>query len=524
MPRKKKRAVRAKRERKEGVNTDVLTCIFEYLDKATLLRCARVCRLWRQAAYSPALWKNYMFYVKEDGLSEQTALSLKDRKIITIRLQLNQLVNESTDLKKPHEARSAQDVRHLKTSLFASLQNAAQVADVETVLLQGKPERGPGGYHMNELTTCPRMPTPFTSLKCLFLYNVDILEQGFKAALQALTNIQQLNISWFGSHRLNAYTIETRPLQKVVNFDFLAIILSHLPTLKDLELSQISATVWSGFSSRVTLNICDDATLPDLERLALKSVGQISTGTIGEISSKFPGLKHLELTINECSRINEGTIRELAIPPFRELISFRGNNQFGMDIATSANIISLLTLMPNLKALEFDVHQTDQLKHESMLRLMDTTPKLAVLKLAGYRQILQETVHSIVHTFKQLEVLYLQASMIRLDRPEEVSKVMARKLTKLESFLSNVELPNIDELPSLKYKWFSESEMIRQRVCIPDSPDCLWLEVKVGSDLWKKALGYQYFHPGGAFCIDSHLRPGLDIKVDYDASRENPYW
>ena len=44
MPRRKKRAIRADRERRQGsrdLNLDVLLIIFNYLDKATQVKCAQ---------------------------------------------------------------------------------------------------------------------------------------------------------------------------------------------------------------------------------------------------------------------------------------------------------------------------------------------------------------------------------------------------------------------------------------------------------------------------------------------------
>ena len=102
MPRSKKRTIRANRERRKETSSphptlESLHKIFQYLDKSTLLRCAQVCKLWKTAAYSPNFWTKHIFCTKFGRLDNKTALSLKEREISTICLELSKVTADYTD-------------------------------------------------------------------------------------------------------------------------------------------------------------------------------------------------------------------------------------------------------------------------------------------------------------------------------------------------------------------------------------------------------------------------------------------
>ena len=61
------------------LNFDILEEIFSYLDKVSLVRCALVCREWKDAAYANKIWSRTVFDVPRTGLTVDAAKSLKVR-------------------------------------------------------------------------------------------------------------------------------------------------------------------------------------------------------------------------------------------------------------------------------------------------------------------------------------------------------------------------------------------------------------------------------------------------------------
>ena len=160
MPRRKKRAIRADRERRQGsrdLNLGVLLVIFNYLDKANQLRCAQVCKHWRTAVYHPSLWTDYLFCVTNDGLSTETAQCLKKRDIKTVSVRLN-CIEYTKSSRAPHH-QSTQNI----------LLNCANIAEIQTLLLLGHPYPASPECGMSKMMVCPKFPSSFETLHSLLI-------------------------------------------------------------------------------------------------------------------------------------------------------------------------------------------------------------------------------------------------------------------------------------------------------------------------------------------------------------------
>ena len=70
------------------LNLDTLLHIFQYLNcRKSLINAAKVCHTWRLAAYESSLWRGCELDLSNSCLSEQTAISLRHRKIKVVKLK-----------------------------------------------------------------------------------------------------------------------------------------------------------------------------------------------------------------------------------------------------------------------------------------------------------------------------------------------------------------------------------------------------------------------------------------------------
>ena len=501
MPKKKKRAIRAERERRQGsrdLNLDVLLVIFNYLDKANQLRCAQVCKHWRTAVYHPSLWTNYLFCVMEDGLNAETATSLKERDIKTVSLRLNKF-RQNEPSGSPHHQ-----------STLKTLASCANVAEIQTLLLLGRPSPAPPECTMNEIVLCPKFPSSFETLHSLLIYNVDLLEASLQAALGALSNLHTLHMKW--QYPVPAYHgPRFRYESKEYSFDFLSIILKELPSLKDLEIQSCAYSGWGkeGFS------ISDDiAVLPNLERLAIYDQfnDMIRPQHLRDILQKFPSLKHIDLWLNT-EHLSGNSQQQLQLPTVNSVQSLCQNGQNIRDPIEHCYVL-FRAIFPNLSALDLSFcgvcHKP--FDEETVSLLTEHAPNLEVLRLEGYTMMTDEQIQQMLFQMSQLKVLIIKLTVAVWEGNPFKEGLIISSDSQLRSLLliargHTTFTPDLFfGLERVKYLWWNNECKVKQRVHNPNSQEDEWKVVPSGSEGWKEATGWNYFHLPDSFCAESHMQ------------------
>ena len=410
MPGKNKRTVRATRERKKAaarlVPLEILYEIFQYLDQRDLIRCAQVCQLWKTAAYSPHFWTNLqLFCAKFDRLDYKTALSLKEREISAICLELNKV---TADYAEDH------------TTSQSDILKGVGIAEAKTLILKA-PINPPRRYYFygytdlpknqhykpedfRSVVACPQITDSCENLKCLVLAgSINIYQHGF---MQSLPFLKSLTHLW----------ITNRPLHRN---KCIGKIFTELPSLKDFEISLSISSNWTIGGSEYDI-------LPNLERLVLHNTcssvrilgngrqdgdAEYTTQLFWDIHDKFPLIKHLGISINNYKYIKEH--ERGSLPAFSNLQSFCNIGRLCGGLLPNQSI--LVQLLPsNLVALDIAfmagnlqggpiVRETFS---EQEIELITTRfPGLKVLKLKGYNPISEVTLIDILSKMDKLEIL-----------------------------------------------------------------------------------------------------------------------
>lgn len=462
---KKKRTIRANREKRKGLTEElsvtVLHRIFPYLDRATLLRCARVSKLWRRAAYSPHLWSDYLFCVKDIGLDKETAWSLSERNISAVCLKINSLsINLSA---------AAGTSKH-KTSVTSSLENSAAIVNARTLVLFGDRR----DYHYTglrkQIFPIPQISSGFKNLDRLFLFDIDLYEQGFRSVIQAFRfSLTQI---W-----LSSCVIDT-----------LNIILYELQSLRDLEIR----VLYSSCYPSIERSLCADDIYPNLQRLALAGDRDL----IQDLCAKFPFLEHLEF-------VHGGN--PIQLPVLTHLTSARlAYGTYGINATIPQQLLS-----SHLIALEI-CSWTD-----SALQIcIQQCPKLEILRIRKTREITETSIIKILSTLANLRVLSIDVPCITVKNhmtKNELSGLPDPYQTSITSLLiksyrhpPEFAVLDISKIRTLKYS--NTRSTIEKRVRRTCSTDYDWVEVAMGSEDWKEATGYKYFHPEASYCLESQRR------------------
>ena len=533
MPGKNKRTVRATRERKKAaarlVPLEILYEIFQYLDQKDLIRCAQVCQLWKTAAYSPHFWTNLqLFCAKFDRLDYKTALSLKEREISAICLELNKV---TADYAEDH------------TTSQSDILKGVGIAEAKTLILKA-PINPPRRYYFygytdlpknqhykpedfRSVVACPQITDSCENLKCLVLAgSINIYQHGF---MQSLPFLKSLTHLW----------ITNRPLHRN---KCIGKIFTELPSLKDFEISLSISSNWTIGGSEYDI-------LPNLERLVLHNSSvrilgngrqdgdaEYTTQLFWDIHDKFPLIKHLGVSINNYKYIKEH--ERGSLPAFSNLQSFCNIGRLCGGLLPNQSI--LVQLLPsNLVALDITfmagnlqggpvVRETFS---EQEIELITTRfPGLKVLKLKGYNPISEVTLIDILSKMDKLEILSMNMgsphvnSLRERERnrlPDPYNSLIVSLLidyvnpSSEDNSTKSFHIIDLDKLRALKYlRLYNKQGIIEKRIQQTDSRGFEWEKVRHGSDDWKEATGYGYFHPDDSFCWESHNYSALGTSYD----------
>ena len=535
MPRSKKRTIRANRERRKASSSlhptfESLQKIFQYLDKSTLLRCAQVCKLWRTAAYSPHFWTRQLFCTKFDRLDNKTALSLKEREISTICLELSKVTADYTE---DH------------TTTQSDILKCVGIADARTLVLKA-PTNPPRRYYLYGYTdrskkqpykpedfrgvvACPQITASYGDLKCLVIAGrIKIYRHGFMQSLQVLKNLTHLWIT----HTTDKHDFRIKT------------IFTELPSLKDLEISLSVYLAW-------TVGRSDFEVLPNSERLMLHNTEpwyfdgsgrgrqvrdqEFTSRFLWDIHDKFPMLRHLGVHIDEYKRIIEE--KRGSLPSLSNLCSFQNTDSCHGGFLPNQSI--LVQLLPSkLAALDLTFttntwgeKAVKQSFSEEALELITTRfPGLKVLKLKGYNPISEVTLIDILSKMDKLEILSMNMgsphvnSLRERERnrlPDPYNSLIVSLLidyvnpSSEDNSTKSFHIIDLDKLRALRYlRLYNKQGVIEKRIQQTDSRGFEWEKVRHGSDDWKEATGYGYFHPDDSFCLESHNKSALGNAHD----------
>lgn len=276
------------------LNLDVLIYLFNLLDKHDLTSCARVCKRWRNAAYHPSLWKEFLFYIKpSDIANDLTTQSLKERNITALMLRCSAL---TTDYQDSHSETSGE------TDFPSIVNRLTEILRVDSLVICHAPLSSDWKHKDIPIkhkygTSLKFAPAPHpTSLNptASFLVNlrslvlldansiIDTLLQC--KPLRSFENMRQVII-----HALPCgYTKKKYRNTECGLFDS---IFALFPKLSDLELAGdyfCESDSWLQLRGPIEPNRY-------LRRLALLNLGILSNGIVIMVAEGFPQITSLEL-------------------------------------------------------------------------------------------------------------------------------------------------------------------------------------------------------------------------------------
>ena len=168
---------------------------------------------------------------------------------------------------------------------------------------------------------------------------------------------------------------------------------------------------------------------------------------------------------------------------------------------------------------------------EEALELITTQfPGLKVLKLKGYNPISEVTLIDILSKMDKLEILSMNMGSPHINSLRERERnrlpdpynslIVSLLIDHVNSSSENnctksFHIIDLDKLRALKYlRLYNKEGIIEKRIQQTDSRGFEWEKVRHGSDDWKEATGYGYFHPDDSFCLESHNYSALGNAHD----------
>ena len=470
------------------LNFDILEEIFSYLDKVSLVRCALVCREWKDAAYANKIWSRTVFDVPRTGLTVDAAKSLKVRGVnavcinqdwLSINPPMKAIGGAQNDemyfamlegLKIPQNR-----LLKCKKQLTILLLTCINPLEVDTLMLCNTPCSFKAGIQLRKIS-------------CLGLVNVQITLERLAEIVSLTENLQQLYINQHQRLSMSNMMMSHAYEYKIDSVEALKRAIEARPTLRCLE---FETTLWYASSPRLKLDVNQS---PSLESLEFTESGAFRNFFIEDLAEKLPNLKHLRFDY-------DGLWASETPPKFLSLQSLRVLYKAGNWYKHSKFLFPLFKVTPNLVALDLrepDCYSIKRfgLKDEDITNLIETFPNLEVLNISGNRALNAEDVIKLPEMLPKLHILVAQdINLVWETVPVKNGQVCAG----LTSFLVEHNPPWVGSLQSLTYKSVSKTAESGEVGSIyrlsdrarHDKPN--WVKVSEGSRHWDNALGLDYF-------------------------------
>ena len=292
------------------LNSDALISVFSYLDKTTLITASLICKTWKEVIYQPHFWRDCIPTINCKTMSKDLALSFHQRGIITVRYN-----NDQKDTCNQEEI----------DKLFENLRRC----QISSLIL----------HELGLLTTVfSHLAIKLPQIKCLVLEQnekedvpIPFDTAEMKTLMEPLVNLEKLVVG-FNRHSFSGLSVALDDSDGLY-WRWVGIMTSFLPRLIDLELIHANAS-----------KFIDDVpnTLSQASNLMRLSLAQTNKGTenrgfedgraamqdrsnfvigyhadgrpwgpyiskvvvdLGLISNLYPNLRHLELTIENHSKL-----------------------------------------------------------------------------------------------------------------------------------------------------------------------------------------------------------------------------
>ena len=322
------------------------------------------------------------------------------------------------------------------------------------------------------------LPRQFDCLRVLAVSHSRISEEGLRIALQPMVNLEELFLHWWTAEFLSEEWFEEPPCQE---FDYMEVIVSNLPKLKDLEIMGSDLCI---SAPKIPAN----APMPDLQRLVLHGMHKMDRA-MDDIPIAFPNLRHFELRYARGHR-SHYLKHSLFSSLCRELQSLVLS-----DAVFAPSDVTAILHCSNLQALDLTcmIHFQNSLTDFELRSLCVSLPNLKLLNISGHESLTHRGLNRIPRRLKKLEVLKL---------PD----VFEHNLERLEEFLQHVgsHLKNliclrgldhiglfIVEMRHIKYISMQyEEKEIMMRSSIDHTQ---FHEIDYGSKEWDEAVGAKFF-------------------------------
>lgn len=332
------------------LNLDTLLHIFQYLNcRKSLINAAKVCHTWRLAAYESSLWRGCELDLSNSCLSEQTAISLRHRKIKVVKLK-----NE-----------------HISSSLMRLL---SETMEVEVMAVK---------HTATTENLLKYFPSKFDSLRCLSLIHprssTTLTSSSLERLLAPLMNLEHFHVE------IDMEKASYFRKAKSLEFNYFQLVFSCLPNLKDLEIAMYHHCDGFDFSY-----MQPDEQYPKLERLVLHEVCADLGPLTDVISKRFPNLKHFSVQLwNYSHFVDEVNFYH----GLKHLESLRANSSFYMQwviyelqhVCKTSRNLTALDISLDVDSIEY-YHDAEHFYHlgdEDVELIFATLPKLKMLNIYG---------------------------------------------------------------------------------------------------------------------------------------------
>ena len=530
---------------------DVLNLIFQYLELDTLHICAHVCKAWREVAYSPALWRKFVFIntpqLRLLDISLDAVESLQHRNIKVLEL----------------DCKGTIDIPERMNNVLKCLQLDALIC---------RP------YGLGALIALPEV---LFSQNLKHLAFIDdgwekvgqIKAETLRAILLPMVNLEQLILYKFRqSQRWYWYGRCQHGGDKTLPADFLPIVLDSLPKLRDLQLYNFNILVKSCQKEKVYDN------LQSLTYTCAHKSMNLSE-EVSHIATKFPSLLHLCIGVpatlhrritpgaqqphNDNSddadkfvdddddddddddrrhrlrcpnqrRLYNNHIRSLDQRPkhFLKLKSLKvlAWECNGIGLIDQLSIQRLKASAPELKVLDIEMSRLRKPLH--FLNSLRMLKQLTVLNLSSYEYTLSPEdflgLNRIVAHMGQLEVLIVPPITLPHTDGSLLSFVdlINNNLTKLISLIGIESLESCRSLCSNNTIQYIRSSgvILRRLLNAGENYVCQWRQVQKGSHDWYKAYGLKYYNlPGFLYCenCDDAMRQTPNLLLSRPQNTSN---